>query len=198
LFPQVMRAVQDRYPRLQLALTELEPIEGLAALRAWQVDAALIDDLTVASDLAASNIETAPIFEDRLYAVLPLKHRLARKPHVGLGDLRDDLWAMDSSRNAYTQTVTAACERAGFIPTVNGRCGSFEVVVGLVQAGCSIAIMPGLRLGGFRGRLVAKPLHPEIKRNISVVFRRGERRNPALKAFLDEIEAQAERLRPPA
>jgi len=195
LIPQTMKALERRHPQLTLVLEEMEPVDSLAALRAWQADVALVDDLTVPAHAAAPNIERVPILDDLLYAVLPNAHPLAARPKVAIADLRDERWAMDTAFNTYSDVIIRACQAAGFDPVVNGKCGGFEVVQPLIEQGCSVAILPGLRVRRRSGNFCVRKLTPEIRRKIFVAFRRGERRHPAIAAFLDQLQKSAKAYR---
>jgi DNA-binding transcriptional LysR family regulator len=188
LIPPVMKALERRHGQLAVVLEEMEPVDSLAALRAWQTDVALIDDLTLPANMPEPNIERIPILEDMLYAVLPNAHPLTARGKVAIADLRGERWAMDTAFNTYSDVIIRACQAAGFDPVVNGKCSGFEVVQPLIEQGCSIAILPGLRVGQRTGKFCVRKLTPEIRRRIFVAFRRGERRNPAVAAFLDQLQ----------
>ena len=195
LIPQVMKALERRHPQLSIVLDEMEPGDSLAALRAWQTDVALIDDLTVPASAPEPNIERVAILEDQLYAVLPIGHPLAARTRIAIGDLRAERWAMDTAFNTYSDVIIRACQAAGFDPIVNGKCSGFEAVQPLIEQGCSVAILPGLRVRRRAGKFCVRKLTPEIRRRIFVAFRRGERRHPALAALLDQLQKEAKALR---
>src|SRR3546814_10799325 len=67
---------------LQILFHEMEPTESLLALRAWQTDVALIDDLTVPTNLHEVNIETVELIDDSLYAILRSEERRVGKECV--------------------------------------------------------------------------------------------------------------------
>lgn len=195
LIPEAMKALERRHPQLTVTLEEMEPADSLSALRAWQADVALIDDLTVPQGMVEPNIERVPILEDLLYAVLPNAHPLAARSRIAITDLRGERWAMDTAFNTYCDVIIKACQAAGFDPTVNGKCSGFEVVQPLIEQGCSVAILPGLRVRHRPGRFCVRKLTPEIRRKIFVAFRRGERRHPAVAAFLDQLQKGAKAYR---
>ncbi len=197
LIPPTMKALEAQYPRLMITLQEMEAAEGLAALRAWQVDAALIDDLTITPALLESNVDTAPLMDDWLCAVLPGGHRLAARGTVSIGDLRDERWAVDSASAAFGNVIRGACHAAGFEPTINAGFTGLHVVLALVEAECSISILPGLIIGPYAERLCIRRIAPGIRRRISVATRRSERTSPAIGALLGELVAQAARRFPP-
>ena len=166
LIPQTMKALERRHPQLSLVLEEMEPVDSPAALRAWQADVALVDDLTVPPSAAEPNIERIPILDDLLYAVLPNGHPLAARAKVAIADLRNERWAMDTAFNTYSDVIIRACQAAGFDPAVNGKCSGFEVVQPLIEQGCSVAILPGLRVGRRAGKFCVRKLTPEIRGKI--------------------------------
>jgi DNA-binding transcriptional LysR family regulator len=194
LAPPSMKALEGAYPRLRVTLEELEPNEALAALRSWQCDVALVDDLTVLNRDQAENVEIRQIAEDILYVLLPAMHVLAQKPEVQIEDLREERWALDTASSVYTEVIVRKCREAGFDPQINGACGSFETVLALVEAGCSVSILPGMRMRHPQQhghRVVFRKLVPEVRRKIFVAYRRGEIRSPKISALLKALEETA-------
>ena len=188
LIPPTLIAVATRYPALRVVFVEREPADGLAALRAWQTDIAIVDDLTTAG-APTSGVETTYLLDDRLYVLMSRAHPLSERPHLSLKDLRREKFALDNSAHGYSAAVIGACREAGFEPIVNGMCHGFEVVRALSVAGCSISIQPGLRVFDGPGDVCIRELRPAITRRISAAYRSGELRNPAVKAFMAELAA---------
>jgi DNA-binding transcriptional LysR family regulator len=168
----------------------LEPIDGLAALRSWQVDIALIDDLTLEGVLPEAGIATHNIGIDELLVMLPRGHMFASRKSLALAELREESWALDT-RGTYQETIIRACAKAGFRPRINGNCSGFPAIAAMVGAGCSVSVMPGLRVRSNRGNFRVVRLDPPITRTILVAHHRGAQRNPAIAAFLDEIKQTA-------
>lgn len=192
LAPAAMQEVEANHPRLRVVLNVMEPMEGLAALRAWQTDVAIVDDLTVDPSSADRNVEKTYLCNDRLYAILPVDHPLARQDSIHLNELSDAKWALDVASNKYSEVIMDACHLAGFDPIVNAYCNGFEVVVSLIEAGCSVSVMPGLRLKSYRGEVVSVPVVPEISRQIFAAVRVGETRNPSIAAVLHALNGAVE------
>lgn len=189
LIPPTIRALSKRFPDLMAMFEELEPVDSLAALRAWQTDVAIVDDLTTSAGLAEAQVETLHLLDDQLRVLLPPDHRLADQGHVSLQDLATERWALDTTSATYSDVIVAACRQVGFEPIINGRCHSFEVVRAMVEAGCSVSINPGLRGRDYIGKLLLKEIRPTITRRIFVTFRSGELRNPAVAGFVEELRS---------
>lgn len=191
LIPQAMRKMEQEHPRLNITLNAMEPVEGLAALRAWQADLAIIDDITIDPANYSNAFEIIHLCDDHLFAMLPLNHPLAKNEEIKIAELRNDKWALDVASNTYSNVIMNECRKAGFEPVVNGNCNGFEVVVALIEAGCSVTVMPGLRLKTFSGRVKVKPLVPKMRRQIFAAIRHGESRNPAIAAFMSTLSSVA-------
>ena len=191
LVPDTIIALRAKYPLLTVKFDELEPTESLAALRAWQIDAALIDDLNIPAGELDINVETMPVIEDVFHVMLPRAHRLAKSPAVKLKDLRAEQWAIDTASPAYTQMIIGLCRKAGFEPAIIAQCGGFEVAQALTKASCAISIIPGLRASHDMTGIAVRKLFPEIRRKIALATRKGEQRQPKLKALKEYIRASA-------
>jgi DNA-binding transcriptional LysR family regulator len=191
IIPGTIRALSAEHPQLTIQFDEMEPEQSLAELRSWQTDVAIIDDLNVPAGALDPNIETVPLMEDVFNVMVGLGHRLAESPWATLEDLRAERWVIDTASSNYTRMLTEACQTAGFSPQIVARCNGFEVTVALIREGCAIAILPGLRASHDLEDVWVCRLKPEIRRKISLAFRKGEKRSPALQAFLTRVKAQA-------
>ncbi|MES2940497.1 MAG: LysR substrate-binding domain-containing protein [Pseudomonadota bacterium] len=187
VLPETVKALRAVFPRLDVVLEEMEPLDGLAALGSWRTDVALVDDLSAPLAGQPDALGLVPLAQDRLYALLPEAHALASRRSLGMGELRGEAWAMDSTASAFGGVVMGLCRRAGYEPRVNARCTGFEMVAAMVASGCSVSVVPGLRLLRPSPGLRAVRLQPEVRRQISAAYRRGERDHPAVAAFVQEL-----------
>ncbi|MDA8456751.1 LysR substrate-binding domain-containing protein [Acidovorax sp. GBBC 3334] len=196
LLPGTIQALRAAYPRLRLAVEEMEPDDGLVALGAWRADIALIDHLALRMDRRQGGFGFVPLAQDSLHVLLPDTHPLAGRPWLGVADLRHESWAMDAASSSFGEFVRQRCLEAGFEPRMDVRASGFEVVSAMVAAGCAVTVVPGLRLLRPLAGTRAVPLRPDGGREISVAYRRGERAHPAVTVFIDEIVRAAARLCP--
>ena len=189
--PAAMRQLATDHPHLDIVLTTMGPAEGVAALRAWQADIVVADDISFDPHALEGPVDTLFLCRDQLHVLLPAGHRLEGEPVIGLEQLRDERWALDVASSAYSKAIRQACRDIGFDPVMNGFSDSFEVIFALVEAGCSISVMPGLALRDFAGTLIVKPLAPAVYRGIHAITRRGEGRNPKIAAVLGQLARSA-------
>ncbi len=195
LMPKTIQALRATHPQLEVLFEEMEPEESMNALRSWQADIALIDDLNVPLGLLDPSIQITPLIEDVFNVMMSPDHKLAGMEKVTWADLESELWVMDTASSTYTRMLTDACQQAGYTPKIMARCKGFEVTSALIREGCAIAIFPGLRARhDMQGARVCR-LEPEIRRRISIAFRRGEKRSPAIQVFIECLEQRAAQFR---
>lgn len=187
VLPDAVKRLRLAYPRLEIGLEELEPIDAVAALRAWRTDIALIDDLSIKVGKDRENIELVPLAEDVLYVAVATDHPLSKRRSLSVADLRDETWAMESTWSTFGGFVIGLCRRAGFEPRINAKCRGSEMVEAMVASGCSVSVAPGLRVKRAPAGVAWIKLKPEVRRKIYVAYRRGERNHPTIKVFVEEI-----------
>ena len=196
LLPAAIQLSKQRHPYLRVVLDEMEPVEGLAAVRARRCDLAFVDDLTTTMAAGETGTEKLPVVDDALFVLLPSAHPLAGKTTLSIAELKEEEWALDSAWSGFADFVVNLCRRAGFEPKVNAHCRGFEILAAMVAEGCSIAIVAGLRLRYPVRGVTAVKLRPQIKRRISAAYRSGEREHPAIRTFLktlsDTVSQRAE------
>nr|WIE94818.1 LysR family transcriptional regulator [Mesorhizobium sp. WSM4875] len=194
LMPRTISALRKSHGQLIIQFDEMEPEEALTALRSWQTDIALIDDLNVPPGLLESTITILPLIDDVFNVMVAPDHPLAGRATVSLEELRDECWVNDTASANYNRMLTESCRKAGFTPNIVARSKGFEVAIALIRRGCAIAIMPGLRASLDLEDVWVCRLTPEIRRHIFIAYRQGEKRSPALQAFINEISGQARSL----
>jgi DNA-binding transcriptional LysR family regulator len=87
-------------------------------------------------------------------------------------DLRDRPMVMFRSGYDLRDATLSACARAGFRPTFAVEGGEMDAVLGFVEAGLGVALVPRLVLTT-RPRLLATPLAPPgVSRTIALAHRR--------------------------
>ncbi len=184
IMPSTFSSLSHLHQQLQIQFDEMEPEEALTALRGWQTDVALIDDLNTPPGLLDTNIAIIPLMEDVFNVVLPPAHWLSEKKKISFSELTNEKWVIDTASMTYTDMLSAACSKAGFLPNIIARCKGIEVTIELIREGCGIAILPELRARQNLEGVVVRRVYPEIRRKIFVVYRKSEKKNPLIRAFL--------------
>ncbi|TFV52515.1 LysR family transcriptional regulator [Blastococcus sp. TF02A-35] len=143
LVPRAMRQLAERFPELQVRLTEADPAVARQLLLAGEVDLALL----FAYDEEGESFEdlvTLPLADDPIRAVLPPGHPRAADPEVSLADLSDEQWVAGCVR-CRTHLMECAAV-AGFTPDIRHVTDDYVVTQTLVAAGLGVALLPELAL----------------------------------------------------
>ncbi len=173
------RRLAVEHPRVQVEVVELDPRESGPALRRADVDVAVTADLLDGARLAGPDVATVPLLEDPVVLVAPAGASARTTAGVSVGDgpvdlaaLADARWAADLPGRYLSTLVESACRGAGFEPRVVARLPSYELLLAHVEAGLSVALLPGLAVDP-RYDVVARPLRVPRTRPVYAAVRRG-------------------------
>jgi DNA-binding transcriptional LysR family regulator len=134
-------------------------------------------------------IDIMHLLEDPMYVAMPRDHRLASKPKIKLGELRDEAWIGGSSRGCPdTMILLRACNVAGFEPRISFHSDDYLAIQGFVAAGMGLALIPDLALLAVRDDVVIRSLSKAPPaRQIGAATLRDGYRTPAVEAMLDVL-----------
>lgn len=192
LLPKVVKLLRRDYPGIQLIAEECEPMPALIALRSWQCDIAIFDNLSVGQDYPLDRLETFPLYDDELVAVLHAEHPLARQGSIRLKQMATEQWAIDARPNTFSDVVFDLCAKQGFRPGVMGRFDAYDVISALIGENCAVSVLPRIRVQSFQQpQIVSRRLDPPVRRAIMGAVRANELRRPTLKATVDAMIASA-------
>lgn len=184
LVPKAIARVAEVAPGVQVRVVEAEPPEAVAAVGANDVDLAVV--FAYAESVDADGLERMPLLDDPTLVVLPGEHPLAAEPAIALGELAEDRWVAGCPRCREHLEVLA--DRAGFQPDVRHSTDDFVAAQSFVAHTGGVALLPSMALSTYvRGDVVARPLDDGSGRSVSVRYRPGAARVPAVRAMLDAL-----------
>ncbi|MFI0445981.1 LysR family transcriptional regulator [Actinomadura sp. 6N118] len=188
LLPDALAALRGRAPEVTVSLVEAEPPEALAALRAGDVDLAVVFSYPGTPPDGDTRLREVVLCEDPVRLALPGDHPLAdpaKARNAALADLAEETWASGCER--CRGHLLRACEQAGFIPRIAFATDDHVAVQRLVARGLAVTALPGLALALHHEPGVALPPLPGLgRRRVSALVPAGER-PPAVAALLDEL-----------
>ena len=137
--PSVLGQYRREYPRVQLRLREAHTAGLVESIREGSMDAAFLRDPDPAPDL-----HLEPVVSEPFVAVLPKRHRLARRSMVPLRELRDEpfvFFPRSAGEHAW-RTAMRLFEEQGFSPNVVQEAPQWLTILRLVASGLGITIGP--------------------------------------------------------
>ncbi|OQR60280.1 LysR family transcriptional regulator [Streptomyces maremycinicus] len=205
LVPTALAALRAAHPGTRVSLEEAEPPKSVELLREGDCDIALAfryeratgtGDAAQAGEGEWDDLVVRPLLTDRLVALVPERHRLARTDpsgSVAIGDLAAEPWIAGCPR--CRGQLVQVCESAGFTPRIDFATDDYPAVVGLVGAGLGVAVLPQLAIESVRPRGVrAVALEPAVRREIVALTLPDLAQVPAVSATLEQLGRAAARV----
>ena len=181
--PEILRTYRERFPGVELRLRELSSAAQAAALSEGGIDVGFVREAVE----HGAGLICEPILREEFVAVLPPAHRLAKRRELPLGELAGEpfIHFPRAVAPALYDQLGEACRRAGFQPRVVQEAQEWLTILGLVEAGLGVSLVPDsfrrLRWGGVQYR----PLAPPREFTDVFVCRREAGHAPAVAPLID-------------
>src|SRR5580692_808866 len=144
LLPGALVALGAEHPRLELQVTELDPVQVPDALRAGTLDIALVHEYDYVPAEPDPALETRPLLTETIYLACAVPGP-GRADEV-LRSCADRPWILASPGTLCFLMAERLCQAAGFSPRIRHRADDFATVLALVAAGQGVALVPELAL----------------------------------------------------
>ena len=173
---------QQKYPDVQIAVSEADSIVIRKALLEHQCDLAIMRASSEVADAAlvpASEemLRKVPFCRDELVAVLPLGHPLASAEWLDLRQLANDPFVLIKEGSLPYHLSISACKTAGFVPRVEFTSHNREAILDMVVKGGRTSLMFSShvqnRQGGDRAFAVV-PVRPAIYAEVFIACLKHE------------------------
>lgn len=179
--PKVIMGMKLRKPGLHTELVLGSNADLLQKLRDGAVDAVL---MAIPAD--APDVESEPLFEDRIYFAAPAGSPYADMVEIDLGACRHERFVSLPEGFATHDSFTESFRIAEFTPEVAMRTGDIFSLMNLVSGGVGYTLLPGRVRGALPQNVRLVPLRAEyqVRVTIGVSFLRTRERDPNLLALL--------------
>ena len=196
LMPEAIRRFRAAHPGVELTLARHDPDGPLPAIRAGDVDLALVTGWELYADPAGAKhhgdratvtldgVDLVRLLDEELLVALPAGHRLARSDRVRLSELRDETW-IEGAFPDCLGPLPALVEALGRPPRVGFTCDDWNGKQSLVAIGGGVTLVPTLARGAVRRDVVLRPCSPRLPpRPLYAATLPRQRRPPAAAAML--------------
>jgi LysR family hydrogen peroxide-inducible transcriptional activator len=179
---QRLASFSRKFPKVHLTIAEEITPVLLDRLRAGSVDLAVL-----ALPIRGHEFDFHPLFSERLFAALPKKHKLSRRPSLQLADLRRDPFLFLRDGHCFRDTAVAACARARLDPRVVFESGHLSSLLAMVGAGMGVSLVPEMAVDKSRPCRFVRIADPQAERTIAAVVLRGRTLNRGSRALLSHL-----------
>lgn len=188
LMPQVLAAARQRYPELQVRLSDQAQQLAIEGVHSGAVDFAVL----VGMDEADPLIEQQPLVDERFVLVCPAGHALAAKKELRLADLAGQPLVLLDHSSGSRPLIDRAFARAGVTPQVAIDVGHPATAFRMVQAGLGVSVLPALSLPLPDAKaLRAVALEAALSRQVVLAKRKQRSLSPAAQRLWDLVASLA-------
>jgi DNA-binding transcriptional LysR family regulator len=176
ILPAALTALAREHPGLEPMVSEIDPADVADALRAGDLDLALIHDYDFVPQPTEPGLATQPLCSESVY--------LASAAATGNSDgqtiigCQDMPWITAIPGTACHAMTIRACQAAGFTPHARHHIDEFATVLALVAAGQGVALIP--QLGAVNPPPGVVLTRMPIRRRTMTAHRAGADAHPAV------------------
>lgn len=199
ILPAALTTLARRHPGLEPMVSEIDPAAVANALRAGELDVALIHDYDFVPSSAEPGLTTQPLCSESMYLASASPGQASDVSAISYW--KDASWITATPGTLCHAMTVRACQAAGFTPQVRHQVDEFATVLALVAAGQGVALVP--QLGLIDAPPEAVLTRVPICRRTKIAFRSGADRHPAVTAIAaalrtavpEELDSSAGKLR---
>jgi DNA-binding transcriptional LysR family regulator len=139
VLPDILRTFRREYPAVHLEL-----VEGVIDTPLARLEAGLIDVALLRGPVTHPRIRFEPVFREPLCAVLPKRHRFAKRAIVPLKALLDEPFVMFPRFRApeFYDAIIDECRSAGLTPRIVQEASEWQVLASFVAAELGVTLAP--------------------------------------------------------
>jgi DNA-binding transcriptional LysR family regulator len=196
--PPALARFEQAHPDVELEFEQLEEPDALRKLRSGDLDMAVVWRIPDAPS-RDDGFDELHLADDPYWVVLPVGHRLARRKHVALADLKDERFSAPPAAAEHAVPYRALLDRlwaeAGIDPRVH-EVQDVTVARAMIAAGLAVGLLSELTMSEERPDIAVRPVRgSDPCRRLYATWLRG-RRVPAVARMVRYLaEAADARLR---
>jgi LysR family hydrogen peroxide-inducible transcriptional activator len=139
LLPKLLSDFTVRHP-----FTTIRIIEDITPALLQRLHEGTIDLAVAALPVAGTDLASVTLFEEKLYVVLPEKHRLASRSSLPLSRLEGEPFLLLKEGHCFRDNLIAACHKSNMSPSVVFESGQFASILAMVSAGMGVSAVPAM------------------------------------------------------
>jgi DNA-binding transcriptional LysR family regulator len=171
LLPETLAGFRQNFPHVALNLFDMAPAEQFRALESRKIDLGFVG---LPPPATARDLQWESIARHRTVVVLPVRHPLARKRQVSLGELKTQFFVGMSERThpGFREWLHKTCQAVGFVPRILQEAELESALMTFVAEGLGVSLArehikklphPGVAL---------RPLSPPVKSDYCIAWNR--------------------------
>ncbi len=179
ILPHLMKDFKQSYPDISFVLKQGD----YTNVADWVKDGSV--DFGFVNTDAVSGVETLPLYEARLLAVLPPGHRLARRKVLSLADLAAEPFILVDEGDY--SVLLHDFEKYGLEPHIEYTVFDDYTILEMVREGLGISAMYERVLAGFDSGLEIQPIREKPVQRVALAWKNRSTMPLAARKFADYV-----------
>jgi DNA-binding transcriptional LysR family regulator len=196
VLPSAIAALVAAHPSLEPTVREIDPAAVAEALRAGDLDVALVHAYDFVPEPPDPAIGAERVFQESMYLAAPR----AWPGSAEAGDTGDQPmrrwraapWIIAPPTTSCGAMTLRACQAAGFNPRARHLVDDFSTVLALVAIEQGVALIPELAFDSPPSNVALHRL--PMRRTTLAAYRRGAERHPSVRAFISALQRAAPKI----
>lgn len=181
VLPKLMHEFKKLYPGVNIKLRQGDYTE----IRSWIINGEV--DFGFINSQAAAGLEIAPIYSDKMVAVLPMSHHLANHTEVSLSELENDpLILLDEGE--YSLPLNSFKEN-GLHPKVEYKIYDELTILAMIQQNIGISLMYKMAIQGYDQNVAVLEVPSIPERQVAIAYTKKDSLSMATKTFIKFIQS---------
>ncbi len=192
LLPQIIPALHNLFPKLEMYLYEAQTRELLSRLDDGKLDCAILAQVRETQEF----IEI-PLFDEPMKLAIYQGHPLESRESIEMSELKGEKLLMLEDGHCLREQAMGFCFQAGAEEDTHFRATSLETLRNMVSAGSGITLLPLLAIPHERvrdGICYLDCYNPEPQRTIVLIYRPGSTLRNRYEQLAAEIKNHMQKL----
>ena len=186
LLPELIAALRQAAPKMPLDIEENTTANLDEMLKGGLIDAAI-----AALPYGAPGLEVTPLYSEAFRAIVPAKHRWARRKSIDANELPEENLLLLNAGHCFRDQVLDACREFARAPTPGKQGNSLETIRSMVMSGMGISVLPATAMTPKYANPLVRPIDfvaPAPSRRIVIATRAGFPRPGAIDVVRSAME----------
>jgi DNA-binding transcriptional LysR family regulator len=192
--PKVIFRYNERFSEMHIRLTEVLGGDAVKnSLRKYETHAIITNQ-----QIKEVDIETFPLYKEKLVLVLPKNHTLAKRELITLKELEHEPFIISTEGFQTREDILRAFGLEDTVPAIKYEIERFETALSLVSENLGIALIPENYLQGRHDfSIVSRTIEsPALERTVYLAYLENRYVSPSIKAFIMEVKTFFEYMNP--
>jgi len=177
--PQLIRLFRMKYPDVQISLIQNNSAGLEDGMKQGKLDLIFVTQL--ADEQACFSEKLA---SQEIHLVVPASHRFANRESVTLDELKGEAFVCFKEGHALRDIFDRIFRSAGYQPNISFECDDGSYLIGFVNEGLGIALLPPNH-GQVESSKSVKVAAPEARRDVIIAWPNDRYVNKSAQAFLE-------------